>query len=238
MADHTAIVTEVRGRMDDGDKAAALRLVRRYTDGADSALAEDLIDRAQAVLDRETEAHAARVSEARRELAAREIADKPRATTTRREAPRPSRSSQDARAEKKVSEYFVQRDTTIPDTDRGTDAVYASGFDYEEFAVARLRGEPCVDCGCELRRSEVVRGRWHDGLCSQCRDDGRPGIPAPPAGHTRAQAIGAWCAWFARSDRSGQGGLPRIRGLYRRTKNDADRQVIAAWVKTRQNPTS
>jgi hypothetical protein len=116
--------------------------------------------------------------------------------------------------------------------------VYSSGFDYEEFAVARLRGEPCVDCGCELRRSEVVRGRWHDGLCSQCREDGRAGIPAPPAGHTRDQAIAAWCEWFAQSDRSGRGGLPRVRGLYRRITNRDDRRVIAAWVKAHQNPTA
>ena len=83
MADHSAFVSEVRELMTAGNKREATRLVRRYIDGSDTALAEDLADRGQTVLDRETQAHANRIAEARRAHAARAIADRPRATRTR-----------------------------------------------------------------------------------------------------------------------------------------------------------
>jgi hypothetical protein len=219
MADHTAIVSEVRDLMTAGNKRDATRLVRRYADGADTALAEDLGDRAQAVLDRETEAHAARIAEARRAQAARAIADRPRATRTRRTDTRPAaRTHREAHAQKTTVAYFAHRDTTTPDHDRRDTTTYGSGLDYDLAAVPARRGRGCLVCGIE--RSSADRSR-KDGLCTECRESGM----------TRADGIAIRCSGLvARAHKEGRTNARDALAEGWRRATPADRALIEQWV--------
>ncbi|GAA3858603.1 hypothetical protein GCM10022243_25320 [Saccharothrix violaceirubra] len=114
-----------------------------------------------------------------------------------------------------------------------TDRVYASGLDYDRAAVPALRGTPCVRCWTERTR-EDHRADGDDGLCGECRDRGRPGVPALPPGHTRADAVQARCAFLAAT-------YNRPRALlaqwWRKYATVADRVVIADWVQRNPLPT-
>jgi hypothetical protein len=103
-------------------------------------------------------------------------------------------------------------------------------LDYDLAALHPVKGSPCCRCWIERNRTDQNRT---DGLCGECCDAGHPGIPALPAGHTRADAIRARCQHIAGTDTTGQGGLPSLRAEYRRA-NAADRAVIAAWVTDQQ----
>ncbi len=105
-------------------------------------------------------------------------------------------------------------------------------LDYDRAGVPALRGTPCLQCWIERssadqRRGRRDDGRWDDGLCQDCRDRGRPGIPELPAGHTRTQQVGARCEFIA--THAGAGTRPALRQEYRRA-NRGDRAVITAWV--------
>jgi hypothetical protein len=101
-------------------------------------------------------------------------------------------------------------------------------LDYDLAAVHPVRGTPCVGCWIERTRADQ-RPEQDDGLCGECRETGHRGIPALPAGHTRADAVRARCQHIADTDTTGRGGLPTLRAEYRRAST-ADRAVIAAWV--------
>ncbi|MGQ0480416.1 MAG: hypothetical protein ACT4O0_05225 [Pseudonocardia sp.] len=112
--------------------------------------------------------------------------------------------------------------------DPGAERPIGYELDYDLAAVHPVRGTPCVGCWIERTRADQ-RPRQDDGLCGECRDAGSAGIPALPAGHTRADAVQARCRHIADTDTTGQGGLPALRAEYRRA-SAADRAVIAAWV--------
>lgn len=101
-------------------------------------------------------------------------------------------------------------------------------LDYDRAAVPALRGTPCVWCNVE-RSSRDQHRRPDDGLCEDCRDTGRPGIPALPAGHTRAEAITARCAHLAAAARDDEHARRLLRAEWRRAPRAA-RGVIAGWV--------
>ncbi len=100
-------------------------------------------------------------------------------------------------------------------------------LDYDRAAVPALRGTPCVQCWIERSSADQRRGRCDDGLCQDCRDSGRPGIPELPAGHTRTEAVEGRCEFIA--THAGAGARAALRQEYRRA-NRADRAVITAWV--------
>lgn len=79
--------------------------------------------------------------------------------------------------------------------------VYASGFDYDTAALYGTRGTRCVDCSisrgsAEVDAERIKAGHGDDGLCVECRESGRPGIPALPVGHTVADAVFARCSFI------------------------------------------
>lgn len=69
-------------------------------------------------------------------------------------------------------------------------------LDYDRAAVPDLRATPCVRCWLE-RSTTDYSGEQDDGLCADCRDKGRPGIPVLPPDYTRADAVEARCAFIA-----------------------------------------
>jgi hypothetical protein len=101
-------------------------------------------------------------------------------------------------------------------------------LDFDRAAVPNLRGLPCLSCWLERSNADHARGRHDDGLCLNCRDDGRPGIAPLPAGHTRAEAIAARCQVI--SETAGAGAHPMLKREWKRA-NATDRAAIEAWVK-------
>ncbi|WP_185757123.1 MobF family relaxase [Nocardia bhagyanarayanae] len=51
--------------------------------------------------------------------------------------------------------------------------------DYDKLTVRRDRALPCVECGIDRSATEIrpPKRRSDDGLCLECRDDDKPGIP-------------------------------------------------------------
>ncbi|WP_133906918.1 hypothetical protein [Actinophytocola oryzae] len=78
----------------------------------------------------------------------------------------------------------------------------AYAIDYDNAALYALRGLDCVTCWTERTRADhaprVREGDLSDdGLCSECRDKGREGIPSLPANFTVADAVAARCTYIA-----------------------------------------
>ncbi|CCH29281.1 hypothetical protein ABZ816_35525 [Actinosynnema sp. NPDC047251] len=122
----------------------------------------------------------------------------------------------------------------VDDEPPGDTAVYASGLDYDRAAVPTLRGTPCVRCWLE-RAPLDYDPTGDDGLCGDCRDKGRPGIPSLPAGHNRADAVRARCAFLAATYPCARALLARWWKTY---ATPADRAVIADWVHHNPFPTT
>ncbi|MEU4806420.1 hypothetical protein [Actinosynnema sp. NPDC023587] len=104
--------------------------------------------------------------------------------------------------------------------------VYAGGLDYDRAAVPALRGTPCVRCWLERAPSDYTAA-CDDGLCGECREKGRPGIPPLPEGHTRVDAIEARCAFITANYPIARALLARWWKSY---ATPADRTTITAWV--------
>jgi hypothetical protein len=102
-------------------------------------------------------------------------------------------------------------------------------MDYDRAALPPLHGTPCVSCWVE-RATRDRRAGHDDGLCTECRDRGRPGIPALPQGHARADAIEARCAFIA--DKYPHAALRVLRRYWQQSSAGHDRDVVAAWVRT------
>lgn len=105
-------------------------------------------------------------------------------------------------------------------------------LDYDKAAVADLRGMPCVSCWLERSVADAAGNRvgteaGDDGLCGDCREAGRPGIPELPAGHTRADAVAARCAFI--TEHTGSGARSILRWEWKRA-DPQDRDLITAWV--------
>ncbi|TQM01687.1 hypothetical protein [Pseudonocardia kunmingensis] len=125
--------------------------------------------------------------------------------------------------------------------DRAQDAqVYASGLDYDKAAVPDVRRLPCVSCWLERASADattnrVRAGHGDDGLCGECRESKRPGIPELPRHHTLTDAVAARCAFIVA--RTGPSARAILRNEWRRASSDTRRQtLIAEWVKTHPLP--
>ncbi|GAA2678820.1 MULTISPECIES: hypothetical protein [Actinosynnema] len=125
----------------------------------------------------------------------------------------------------------------IPDRDERAQAeqVYASGFDYDR---AALYGTDvafrCLSCSIsrgryDLDHDRMAAGHGDDGLCAECRESGRPGIPALPPWHNPADAVTARCAFIlAQSDAAAARVV--LRAEWRQATAPAVRAVIADFV--------
>jgi hypothetical protein len=92
---------------------------------------------------------------------------------------------------------------------RGKDRPDAYALDYDKAALHALRGLDCVFCYSERTRTDhaprVREGELaDDGLCTECRDRGREGIPSLPAGFAFADPfaqaalhVAARCTYIA-----------------------------------------
>lgn len=144
----------------------------------------------------------------------------------------------------------MPRNTEIHDPDEGPN-VFAPGYevDYAKAAQHPIRTTPCVWCFCERSNYDTrfmphVNG-YDDGLCVECRDKGRPGLPKPPAitapkvaylgrearrEAARAAAIVAPCAHVARHLPYGAA-LVWMRAYYAQMINGDDAWTVIAAVK-------
>jgi hypothetical protein len=130
-----------------------------------------------------------------------------------------------ARDDSAADAYFRER--TVPSDesgDRETPAGYV--LDYDRAAVPALRGTPCVSCW--LEQASYDRTSHDDGLCTECRERGRPGIPTLPDGHTRLDIIHARCAFLA--DRYPTAALRLLRRYWQQCASEQDRTTVANWV--------
>ncbi|MGW4527835.1 hypothetical protein [Amycolatopsis sp. NPDC004378] len=125
----------------------------------------------------------------------------------------------------------------IPDRDDAARAeqVYASGFDYDR---AALYGTDlafrCLSCSIsrgryDLDRARMSAGHGDDGLCAECRESGRPGIPELPAGHTPADAVTARCS-FVWAQLGTVAARVALRAEWRQATTPAVRAAIADYV--------
>ena len=125
-----------------------------------------------------------------------------------------------------VAAYHVDRAGVddAPERDERPDG-YA--LDYDRAALAPMRATPCVRCWTE-RSTVNVTSKQDDGLCDECRDKGRPGIPALSEVHSRADAIEARCAFIA--EHYPALAVKLLRRYWHQCMTD-DRPTIEAWVK-------
>lgn len=220
MADHTAIVEDIRTALAAGDKPAARKLARRYANGADPELAQDLIDRAHAVLRTTAENHADRLIDERRARYRAQIADERRPVAITRGQRQPARTQRSAHAQRKTQQYFDNRGDN-PRENRRDDAMpYGSGgLDDARQASISLRGQGCLACNVE--RTPTDRQR-KDGLCGECRDSGL----------TRDDAVNAHCARIAARARKANASPRDALLAVWRNANQADQARIVLWVET------
>ncbi len=157
----------------------------------------------------------------------------PRQVTTRRGTPANRtelRTRRDQRqARKDTAAYFAQR-TEVDDQPRDDDRPDGYALDYDRAAVPALRGTPCVCCWLERSAADQnTSRRSDDGLCSECREKARPGIPELPASHSRADAITARCALIAAKYHPDTA-RAILRNEWHRAQAAQDRATIAEWV--------
>jgi hypothetical protein len=190
----------------------------------------------------------------------------PKLDPTRR---RPAKSHAQRKAEKHAEDYVRTRlgieDHTAPPNARRTvfdidddqpatptgEQPDAYALDYDRAARPQLWATPCVWCFVERRPQDdrASDTRHDDGLCVECRDAQRPGIPPRPHQPTRptraartvayinpqARAIAARAAAITAPCAAVAEHLPLAAALvwfraYYRVTAEAHRPIIAQWV--------
>lgn len=180
---------------------------------------------------------------------------------------RPPKSRAQQKAERHTNDYMRTRlrvdDRTVPagyvptvfDCDDDIPTAPAEpppgyAFNPDQAANIHLRVTPCVWCFIERRPQDAPRNRHDDGLCSECRDHQRPGLPAPtvnprPARPTRtvaylnpaARAAAARAASVTAPCATVAAHLPRaaalvwMRAYYRLVADAEDAWTVCQWVK-------
>ncbi|GGM67771.1 hypothetical protein GCM10012275_42970 [Longimycelium tulufanense] len=137
-----------------------------------------------------------------------------------------------------ATEYFDSR-AGVDDAPARAERPIGYALDYDKAAVPDVRGLPCVACWLERSRADVHArraraGHGDDGLCHDCRERGRPGIPELPPGHTLADAVAARCAHIAAH--TGNAAHAILRREWQRAGHRAHRDLIAAWVQAHPLP--
>lgn len=165
---------------------------------------------------------------ARDEWEHRQVPELPADDRPRQPAPRPGqartrrgtpvnewelRARRDKRQARKDTADYHDPDTGRAGVDdepwRGKDRPDAYALDYDKAALHALRGLDCVSCYGERTRADhtphVREGDLSDdGLCTECRERDREGIPSLPAGFTFADPfaqaalhVAARCTYIA-----------------------------------------
>lgn len=144
----------------------------------------------------------------------------------RPELRRPARSAQAGDQDAAADAYQRER-AGVDDAPEQEDQPSAYAIDYDRAALPPLSGTPCVRCWLERCRADQLRSQ-NDGLCVDCRDAGRPGIPSLPNGHTRADVVEARCAFIAAT--YPKPAIKLLRRYWQQSTRD-DQKVIAEWVR-------
>lgn len=135
--------------------------------------------------------------------------------------------------DKDAAAYFAHR-AGVDDQPRHGDRPDAYALDYDRAALCGLRGLDCVACWIERTRADHTPNTGYgdlsdDGLCSECRERGRVGVPSLPAGFTLADAVAARCTYIATRHHPATA-RTLLRGDWH-TVNFHARTLIADWVK-------
>lgn len=131
-----------------------------------------------------------------------------------------------ASSEPAVVETYLRERGGVDDSPTQDEPPTAYVLDYDRAALPPLRGTPCVCCW--LERATRDQTRTHDdGLCTECRDRGRPGIPCLPHGHTSADVVQARCAFI--TAKYPQVAYRLLRRYWQQCPSPLDRDVIATW---------
>lgn len=131
-----------------------------------------------------------------------------------------------------VRHYFDNR-AGVDDEPAPRERPDGYAIDYDRAAIAPQRGTSCVACFIE-RPSAAWRASADDGLCEDCRDDGRPGITTNEGDH-RAGQVRARCDYLATHYPKASRTL--MRADWRHAVTRADRDTITGWVKRNDAPT-
>lgn len=166
---------------------------------------------------------------------------RPVSTEQRNDVRRRRRTRQEQADAAAMARYQAERagqaeGSQIPDRDEAAQAeqVYASGFDYDSAALYGTTESRCLSCSIgreryDLDRTRLQAGHGDDGLCAECREIGRPGIPELPAGHTYLENIAARCA-FIRAELGDAAARVVLRTEWQRTRRLGVRAAIADYV--------
>jgi len=119
-------------------------------------------------------------------------------------------------------------DRAEPEHDDRAESDENRPLDYDLAALPPLRGLPCVVCRTE-RSSRGQHRRADDGLCEDCRESGRPGIPAPATDALREAWILARCSYTAATSASPAECRARLRADWRHLGRE-DRATVTRWV--------
>nr|BFE51211.1 hypothetical protein GCM10017745_46380 [Saccharothrix mutabilis subsp. capreolus] len=166
-----------------------------------------------------------------------------RAELRRRRRTRQERNDAAVAANYQAERAGVAEGPQVPDRDERARAeqVYGSGFDYDR---AALHGTDvtfrCLGCTISRGRYDLDHGRIReghgdDGLCADCRESGRAGIPELPAGHSLADAVTARCA-FVVNDLGPAAARVFLRSEWRQATAPAVRATIADYVTSHLPP--
>lgn len=162
--------------------------------------------------------HAPRASSPR--LVGKTIDENGTPVRTRRTRPEPNRRPTTGR--------YVTTTAAVDDNRHRPAPITGDRRDYDRDVVRIPARGCCIALGCNLELSLSDRAK-RDGLCSECRELGRPGIELPAdlsAPEARAQAIHALAAYFWQHYPQP---LKRCRALWHRL-NARDKATLAAWV--------
>ncbi|MGF6889659.1 hypothetical protein ABIA39_009127, partial [Nocardia sp. GAS34] len=119
-----------------------------------------------------------------------------------------------------------------PDAPEPLPTGYATNYDAA--AVPRAHGFACLHCGIERAGADSrprPGRRSDDGLCSECRDTGHPGIPD----HDPTDHIPTRCAHIT-STYTALEAQAKLRHDWRHAPSRRDRHAIADWVRTHRFP--
>jgi hypothetical protein len=163
----------------------------------------------------------------------RQRATRPVTTSVRSDVRRKRDERQRTQESAEVRAYFRDR-AEVDDEPQPADVPDGYAIDYDKAALHDLRGLPCVRCWLERSNADthtdrVRAGHGDDGLCGQCRESGRPGLPELPAGHRRDEAIAVRCAFIA-ANLSPVAARSILRKEWCRRAAPADRVILAEWV--------
>lgn len=198
-------------------RLARLRHLWRISDEDGRALVEACLPRGDRPADDPAARRAVEIRAAVR-TAARDL-------PTRWTSPKARPSQRTVDATTAAGRYFTDR--VEPEQDRD-DRESVMPLDYDRAALPPLLGLPCVVCRTE-RSSRDRDRRTDDGLCEDCRDSGRPGIPVPVVPASREAQIIARCEYVVRTSATLAERRARLRADWRHLGR-ADRSIMSEWV--------